>query len=306
MSKNELRSYPKVYNMGHRAIRDLFKGRVVVQEKVDGSQFSFGVVDGELFMRSKGRMLHAPVDDKLFSAACATVQSLFDGGMLVEGWTYRGEVLRGPKHNTLEYERAPMGNVILFDVDTGLEERVPDTDRLFDIGLGLGLEVVPVLFEGVAESIEQLQELLSTKPVLGGEMIEGVVVKNYDRWGPDGKMLMGKVVADAFRERHQGAWKKSNPGRKDIVEQLKAEFRNERRWEKAVEHLRDSGLLDESPKDIGPLIKEVQRDIEEECGDDIAQVLLKHFIRDILRGATAGLPEWYKSRLLETQFEEAA
>jgi hypothetical protein len=38
-------SYPKLYAMGHRAIADLLLDDVIVQEKVDGSQFSFGLFD---------------------------------------------------------------------------------------------------------------------------------------------------------------------------------------------------------------------------------------------------------------------
>ena len=91
-----LRSYPKVWNLGHRAIKHLFDGPVVIQEKVDGSQFSFGAVDGVLECRSKGAQLHLPVKDKLFKGACETAQRLFDASSLVEGWVYRGEVLYGP------------------------------------------------------------------------------------------------------------------------------------------------------------------------------------------------------------------
>lgn len=46
------KSYPKVYNLGHSAIKDLFHDEVVIQEKLDGSQFSFGIVDGEFRRRS--------------------------------------------------------------------------------------------------------------------------------------------------------------------------------------------------------------------------------------------------------------
>ena len=53
-------TYPKVYAMGHAAIRDLLRDDVVVEEKIDGSQFSFGVFVNpitelrELKVRSKG------------------------------------------------------------------------------------------------------------------------------------------------------------------------------------------------------------------------------------------------------------
>jgi hypothetical protein len=42
----EIGSYPKIYNLGHKAVRDIFKEPVTAQEKVDGSQFSFMRVDG--------------------------------------------------------------------------------------------------------------------------------------------------------------------------------------------------------------------------------------------------------------------
>jgi len=50
-----LNSYPKVYNLGHAAIVHLFDEPVTVEEKVDGSQFSFALIDGELSARSKGK-----------------------------------------------------------------------------------------------------------------------------------------------------------------------------------------------------------------------------------------------------------
>lgn len=33
-------SYPSIYALGHRAIVDLLKGPVFIEEKIDGSQFS--------------------------------------------------------------------------------------------------------------------------------------------------------------------------------------------------------------------------------------------------------------------------
>lgn len=38
-------SYPKVYSIGHPKTSLLFKDEIVVQEKVDGSQFSFMKID---------------------------------------------------------------------------------------------------------------------------------------------------------------------------------------------------------------------------------------------------------------------
>lgn len=305
-----LHGYPKVWNMGHPAIADLFDGPVVVQEKLDGSQFTFGVIDGTLHLRSRRSTIHGvEAADTLFRTACETAARLMDEGLLEDGWQYRAEALCRPKHNTLEYGRAPECGMVLFDVDRGLEDRVAEPDELAAIGERLGLEVVPTLYEGKVASLDQLKALLDTPSMLGGEFgIEGVVVKNYARWGEDGKMLMGKVVRDDFREKHSKAWKKSNPGKGDIIEQLKDTYRSERRWEKAIERRRDDGQLQEAPQDIGPLLKDIQADVEEECRAEIADALFKAFWGDIRRGITAGFPEWYKARLAEQQFaaDEAA
>lgn len=304
MSK-KLRSYPKVYDLGHPAIAALFEGPVVVQEKVDGSQFSFGVVDGVLHARSKGATLHLDDPNKLFRGALDTALRLFDGGLLEEGWTYRGEALMRPKHNTLEYGRAPEGNVILFDVDTGLEDRVADPEHLAAIAERLGLEVVPTLHVGTVENVDAMTALLDRESCLGGCKVEGVVFKNYERFGKDGKMLMGKHVSEAFKEKHTKDWKKRNPTRADVVEALKQTYRSEARWAKAVQHLAEAGTLDHEPRDIGKLMKEVPEDVRAECEDEIKDALFKHFWPQIKRGVTAGLPEWYKARLAERQFAES-
>lgn len=300
MSK-ALHSYPKVYNLGHPAIATLFDGPVVVQEKVDGSQFSFGVVNGEIHLRSKGATIYPETTDKLFKGAVQTALDLFHAGKLEEGWTYRGEAMCGPKHNALQYERAPVGNVILFDVDVGLEDRVADAIALADIAGHLGLEYVPTFYQGEIASAGALEDLLERPSVLGGKM-EGVVIKNYARWGKDGKMLMGKLVSSEFREINKTNWKKSNPNRADVLELVIATYRTDARWQKAVQHLTEWGEIAGDPKDIGKLIVEVGKDVREECEEDIKDALFRAFWKDIQRGITRGLPEWYKAKLMERQF----
>lgn len=54
---SDLRSYAKILTLGHRALEPIADQMVVVEEKVDGSQFSFGVRDGVLLMRSKNAII---------------------------------------------------------------------------------------------------------------------------------------------------------------------------------------------------------------------------------------------------------
>lgn len=220
---------------------------------------------------------------------------------LTVGWTYRAEYLAKPKHNTLAYERTPKNYLMLFDINTGHEEYMSYASKKAEADR-IGLEVVPLMYEGKIESAEKFRELLDTVSALGGQKIEGVVVKNYARFGPDKKALMGKFVSEAFKEIHQGEWKKDNPTTRDVVEAIVDSVRTPARWNKAIQHLKEAGKLEGSPRDIGNLIKEVQADIEKECIPEIQQKLYDYARQHVMRGCVRGLPEWYKEELMKGQF----
>lgn len=300
---SSLRSYPKIYALGHKAIRSIFEGPVVVQEKVDGSQFSFGVIEGKLVLRSRGQEIQQPCSNALFAGAAATATRLFEDGKLVEGWIYRGEVISKPKHNTLEYARVPVGNVILFDIDTGLEERMQPRELLIN-GLALGLEVVPTFTQSIVDSPEDVKAWLGRESVLGGCNIEGVVVKNYSAFNShDGNMMMGKYVCDSFKEKHVKSWKVANPTKKDAILSIIDALSTDARFEKGVQRRRDAGLLADAPEDIGPIMSDIMRDTVEEEEGWIKHQLYARFEKEILRGTVKRFPFWYKERLLAQQFE---
>ena len=143
--------------------------------------------------------------------------------------------------------------------------------------------------------------------ILGGQKIEGVVVKPfaYDKFGADKKVLMAKFVSEAFKEIHSAEWKKSNPTKGDVLDVIVASLRTPARWNKAIQHLRENGEITDSPKDIGALIREVQADVLKECADDIRMRLFSWARPRVQRGVVAGLPEWYKNELLNRQFPPA-
>lgn len=280
---------------------DLLNGPVVVEEKVDGSQFSFGVDHGELIFRSKNQEVFPQDTTNMFHRGVEAITKIHQEKGLTEGWIYRGEYLQKPKHNTLAYSRVPNNHIVLFDITTGLETylspgaKKAEADRL-------GLECVPVIYTGKVDSLELFQSLLSTISFLGGQKIEGVVIKplNYDLFGVDKKVLLGKFVCEDFKElNHKGH---QRVGSRDIVSVLGAQLKTEARWNKAVIHLRERGEIEDSPRDIGKLFKEINIDILKECEDDIKQQLFKWAWPQIARQITAGLPEWYKQQLLEKQF----
>ncbi len=297
-------TYPKIYALGHAALADLFNGEVVIQEKIDGSQFSFGVFDGEIKCRSKGKEQDPDAPDKMFSRALDTVHQL--APTLTPGWTYRAEYLQKPKHNALCYDRTPDGHLIVFDINDGHESYLsPESVR--GEAERIGIEAVPTIATCCSTpTMEMLDGFLQRESVLGGVTIEGVVIKNYSQFGADKKVLMGKYVSEAFKEKHEKVWGEQNKSHGDIVKMIVERYRTEARWDKAVQHLRDNGLLERSPRDIGTLITEIPADILDECEGEIKDILFKHFWKQISRGVTMGMPEWYKRRLAESALEPTA
>lgn len=300
--------YPQIYNIGHRNIREIFQDDVLIEEKVDGSQFSFGRFPwadsaGNIKCKSRGAILNTDFPEKMFQQAVDYVK--FIGDQLHEGWTYRGEYLAKPKHNSLAYNRIPKNNIILFDINPGEETYLSYEEKLLE-ARRLDLEVVPMLYRGRINAPDEIVSLLERISVLGGQKIEGFVVKNYSRFTLDKKVMMGKYVSEAFKEVHNKEWKSSNPGALGVIELMVGKYKTPARWNKAIQHFKESGSLKNSPEDIGFLIQEIGADIEKECAEEIKEDLFKWGWNKIRRGVMAGFPEFYKELLMRESFTGAA
>jgi hypothetical protein len=291
--------YPKSLAVGHRYLTGIFEDDVTITEKIDGSQFSFGVFKDRLRCRSKGQQINLDAPDKMFIKAVETVKEI--AGQLAKGYTYRAEYLNKPKHNVLAYDRVPEKYLIIFDIARGHEDYL-SYGEMAQEAEEIGLECVPLIFHGKVTNVDFFLGLLERDSVLGGQKIEGVVAKNYDRFGKDGKILMAKYVSEKFKEVHNKDWKTKNPSGIDVVTKLGLQYHSEARFAKAVQHLKEEGVLLGEPKDIGNLIKEIKRDVLEECGVDIKEALFKWAYPKIDRMITAGFPEWYKHLLVEETF----
>lgn len=293
---NRINSYPKVYNIGHKAVRSIFEEPVWIEEKFDGSQASFGVIDGELKFKSKNKLwdIHGPCD--MFEDGVAYLKEIQN--KLEEGWIYRAEYFKNRKQNSIAYDKLPQNHFKLFDVMTGLEDYI-NPEELHGIAENLGIGKPNIFGYKKVDGIEELKALLDKESVLGGAKIEGVVVKNYERFGKDKKPLMGKLVRKDFKEKNGQNHK--NQG-KSTVQELIDELKTEARWKKAVQHRRERGELQEAPQDIGPLIHEIHGDVKEEEEEYIKQKLFDEYWDDIRKAITAGFPEWYKEKLAEESF----
>jgi len=314
-------AFPKIFALGKVEIQDIFKTEVEVTEKIDGSQFIFGLDEaGNIVFRSKGKEMFFEAHEKMFNKAVeylkeheTIIKSTLSPGMYV-----CAEYLQKPKHNVVAYERVPKNNLIVFGVrETG--NYWTSYNQIGALAMMLELETVPLLHKGTIDmtrvdkgnggysyvGYDFLKRILETSPsILGGEFgIEGVVAKNYEqrtKFG-DPTICCGKYVRETFKERHRKEWKTGG----DTVREFIESFRTEARWQKAVNHLREKGELEGDPRDIGKLMKEINIDVEKEEQEEIKNFFYKHFLKEIKRKATAGAPEWYKEQLLKKAFEPA-
>ena len=292
-------AFPKIFALGTDYVREICDGPVEITEKVDGSQFAFGVIDGELVCRSKGKQLVLDAPEKMFSGAVEYAQSI--SHLLLDGYVFYAEWLQKPKHNMLAYTRVPRNGLALFAVKVSSHTFDSSHASLSTWADALEIDVAPLVFEGKTDH-SAILEMLDRESFLGGPKIEGVVVKNYAKpyliGGHSVPVMSAKYVSESFKEVHREGWGKEHTSR-GRFEDFKEGFRTEARWEKAVQHLREAGQIAGEPRDIGALIKEVQRDIREEESEAIKAFLWGEFGKEILRKSVAGLPGWYKRRLVE-------
>ena len=298
-------SYPKVYAIGNRWIADLFRSPVDIQEKVDGSQISFGFIGGVLHVRSKGQELDLSKPDGMFHLAVQQITAR--AAHLRDNYIYRGEYLRSAKHNALQYSRVPEGNIAIFDVQYRGGDHVwryVQPSLLYSFAEEAGFYAVPVFHSGAdSPSVDYFKELLRRESFLGGALIEGVVVKNYDVLDVHGQPLFGKYVSEAFKETHAGAWRQDNPSKGDILERIAEDYSTPARFAKASIHLLEQGRLEYDPRDIPKLRTEVWDDVLAECKDEMKEQLWRWAEGKLKAHVLRPIPQWWKDELLRQGVE---
>lgn len=188
--------YPKIRRLGHektKGILDDPSDFVVIQEKVDGSNFRFWLEDGEIRFGSR-RVDY--VDEKNYeewARAIEYIKSKVKPGDLLEDFVYVGEFIRP---HTVNYDFDNVPPFVGFDVInrwTGDVVHYLISYAEFD---NLGLPFVNTYFTGLAGHItdELIEELKKRESAYGAEMQEGVVLKNYT------KKIFAKSVNPEFLE----------------------------------------------------------------------------------------------------------
>lgn len=318
--------FPKIYAVGSTEVQDVFDGVVEITEKVDGSCIGFGKIDGELVIRSKNKELNLDKPESMFVGAVLHIKAIAD--RLPDNLFFYGECVSKPRHNVLTYGRAPKGLIALFAVvDTkpeyqGHPDLVPPEVKgpkfhthgyISDWARELDMEAVQVLWDKeVPESFRNdsnsfFKSLMEKESSLGGKM-EGIVIKNYNKpqilHGRYCPITVAKLVSDDFKEVKVS--KINRAGKVSKLDELMSFYRTEARWHKAIQHLAESGSLNYNATDIGPLIREVHKDLIEECANSFKEALFNLLYKQWLGAASEGFAEYYKHYLMERANEESS
>jgi hypothetical protein len=298
----ELMKYPEVLNANDvRKTRIEFsEGEYFIEEKVDGSQFRFGIVDGEHKFGSHHIDYEGYTTDKMFQQAVVIAEGILKKVSGFDNIVFFAEYLAKPKQNALKYSRVPLSNFYLFDV--AVDGKFVSPSEVIKFADEVGVEPVRVLeVKRQLPEIEYLDSIVNMESVLGGEKMEGVVIKNYDmNIVINGKLRFFslKYVREKFRElnkiEHLDENKKVSP--EDIVSRL---INKEAVWSKAIQRIQEDGIITYEMRDIQSLIEAVKDDIEKEYKETIKEEMYRVYKKDIEKAVVRGLAEYYKKYLYE-------
>ena len=302
-----IEKYVKVFRVGDRNVKNVFDGQVTVEEKLDGSQFRIYVKDGELTFGSHRVNFddeHQP--DKMFNKAIISAKEHFKD--LHGEYMIYCEFISKPRHNTLSYEKTPRGFLIIFDVLNVEINRFLNYDEKKAFGESVYLDVPQLIYEGEGSNIttDMLEEWANkTTSMLGLQIVEGVVIKNYSRTHEMecflGFPLISKFVRSTFTEMNHENWKDKKMG---VMEKLSIKYKTVARWDKSIQRLKEEGKLTGEMSDLQYLIPEVSNDILSEEGEEIKKELLNHFIKNLRKSWTGGFAEYYQKVLMKKALEE--
>lgn len=261
----EQKKYHSIVRYGHKSTQDVLnKGdKIIIQEKIDGANASFAVIDGELKCWSRNKELsmgNTLEGFYVWAKENINVDKLLDGVIYFGEWTAQHKVV---------YE-GHAKQFFLYDIfNLHLEEYV-SFSMVRDEAKRLGLQLVPVFFEGEFESFDQLMSYVGRTDLngtLGGEPSgEGVVVKNVAYRDRFGKQMFVKLVVDKFAEVQKQKTPK-DPKKKFSEEELKVrECVTTPRVEKQLFKMIEDGQLDRDYgiEDMGYILKTVSPMVAED------------------------------------------
>ena len=261
------KKYIKIRALGTDETEGIFEGTCVVQEKVDGANFSFYVENNKLLVASRNMVMVDKKNSGNWKAMLPVTEAYNQHkDKFNPNYLYVGE---STQRHTISYTDIP--NFIGYDIWNEETESFLDWKDTKKEFASIGLPFIHVHFEreGSEITIEELRECIKNSAYKDGPA-EGVVIKNYNELDGHDRQMFAKIVTDEFKESNRKAFggidqpKKENNSTILIAET----YGTNARIEKIIHKLVDEGnKLDMSL--IPVLFNAVSEDIFEENAVEI-------------------------------------
>lgn len=260
----------------------------IIQAKVDGSQLTVRREEHGLLFYNKGKRLGT---SKVFLNAIISLTAHED--IFQHGYYYHGEAVCSTQHNLVQYNRTPNYYWVLYEVSREDGYVLTPSETLAHIQ-GTGIEVVDTLYQGPYSGASMvIDRLLREQPstLLGGGF-EGVVLKVLNSPGSGNTgytQSRRKFVCEGFQEsRDPGARSTVHLSEDEFLADLGLRYNVPARLHKGWQRCRERDMLTgDTVQDQIIVNKDLDADLEEECGQTIRSELLIYFLPKILQGARA-------------------
>jgi hypothetical protein len=280
----EQKKFTDVVRLGHKnTVGVLSEGdNIVIQEKIDGANASFRRVGNELVAFSRNHQLS---EENTLGGFHQFVKEL--NIQIGEGLIFFGEWTNPHKVKYPEHQK----KFFLFDIYDVTQGKYLPWETVKRVGQSLGLNLVPVFYEGEYKGFDHLQSFVG-KTELGGMLGdistgEGIVVKNVDYTDRFGNQMYVKLVTDAFRE----VQKQKAPKDPKVEATQEQKFVDQTvttaRIEKFLHKFVDEGILDEQfgIEDMGIILKNMNTRIYEDIIKEESDLLPEQHDEKQLRKA---------------------
>ncbi len=237
------KKFPSIEQLGSEENEELLKyddDEIIVEEKIDGGNGSFWLEEDGIHFGSRNRDLTAEGDSKTFEIYQAQLRKHLEGKQLNDNFYYYHEWMQ---MHTIKYYNAPF----IIGLDIRLKHSMKeggefglflDRDAKEKEFQRLGLEVVPLVWRGLAKDLRKLniQELIPKSKYYDG-IAEGLVLKNYNRKSKIGNhQIFAKLVRQEFKEENRAVFGSIKNKSTDTMKVVEV-FATEPRIKKQIHYL---------------------------------------------------------------------
>ena len=253
--------WPKISNLGEGTTSALFEEKVVVEEKIDGSNISI-MFDYDFGIKANSRRGIIDIDNPPASCRNGIAHLINVSHMLSPNVTYFFECRDSVESHHTPYKRTPLNGLVLLDI-VDFEDWYTSGEKQL-IAKALSCDEPYITELESPWSLNKLADIIDKDSMLGNNM-EGVVVKTIDK--PE--RIMAKLVRDEYIEYFIPNVDESVDNISSIVAEI--------RFEKVVQKMLDAYELKNDRSDIGKIITVIWKDICDEESEKLSELTSNQF-----------------------------